>query len=181
MGGYLESKLGNQSEVTGNDATRLIIESGLLVGRCRVLIEQTQMNVERSDLLVRVSRALRLQQRELRAFRTMGSWANPKTGPSVNSSSTWRRTGGEGGRDGVAAGDGARGAIAGRRRSDPATTDRASRDVSMRTGKTETEADFRLRSVEPLRASNGGMDRSTCRAASDRSHRTWPGRTRAIP
>lgn len=79
MGGYLESKLGNQSEVTGNDATRLIIESGLLVGRCRVLIEQTQMNVERSDLLVRVSRALRLQQRELRAFRTSGSWANPKT------------------------------------------------------------------------------------------------------
>ena len=81
---------GINRKVTGNDATRLIIESGLLVGRCRVLIEQTQVNVERSDLLVRVSRALRLQQRELRAFRNFGAAGRTRRpGPSVNPSSTF--------------------------------------------------------------------------------------------
>jgi hypothetical protein len=44
-----------------------------------------------------------------------------------------------------------------------------------------TEASPRLRSAQCLPAANEGMDRSTCRAASDNPHRTGQDRTRASP
>jgi hypothetical protein len=44
-----------------------------------------------------------------------------------------------------------------------------------------TEASPRLRSAQCLPAANEGMDRSTCRAASDKPHRTGQDRTPASP